>query len=399
MDTKQNELKTAATETASSDEIRSDIRGTRRDMDQTLDQLGERLHPRHLLDDVLDLFRDTPEGSTSRNQLARTSKHVGRTVAAELKEHPLPALLVGAGLLWWIIDANTDDDDGKADAEQRERRRRERLRTPPGALADMPYPPPYEPHLGYDEPGPYAGRMIEESNGGTGRSMKDKTADMASAAGDKISGAASAVGNKISGAASAVGSEISDAASSVGDTISDAASSVGDKMADAGRSARRYSTRGAQAVSRQASVLGDRFREASNEYPLAVGGAFLAAGLLAGLLMPRTEKEDEWMGEASDELKEQTRLKAEQLAQRGKETAVKTAGAALHEAEVRGITPASLAEKTSRVVSEAVNAGKETAREEGIAGSDIKEHAEAIGQAAAQTAKEETKETARQVTK
>lgn len=387
MDTKQNELETGATERASSDEIRSDIRGTRRDMDQTLDQLGERLHPRHLLDDVLDLFRNTPEGSASRNQLTRTSKRVGRTVAAELKEHPLPALLVGAGLLWWIIDANTDDDDGEADAEQQKRRRFERLRSTPSARADMAYPPPYEPYVGYHERGRHAGGMIEESNGGTDRSMKEKAADMASAAGDKISGAASAIGDKIS-----------DAASSVGYTMSDAASSIGDKMADAGSSARRYSARGAQAVSRQATMLSDRFREASDDYPLAVGGAFLAAGLLAGLLLPRTEKEDEWMGEASDKLKEQSRLKAEQLAQQGKEAAMKTAGAALDEAEARGITPETLAEKTSRVVSEAVNAGNETAREEGIAGSDIKEHAQAIGQAAAKTAKEETKETAREVT-
>src|SRR5690242_5685631 len=384
MDTKQNDLETGATESASSDEIQSDIRGTRRDMDQTLDQLGERLHPRHLLDDVLDLFRNTPEGSASRNQLTRTSKRVGRTVAAELKEHPLPALLVGAGLLWWIIDANTDDDNGEADAELRERRRFERVRTTPGALA-MPYPPPYEPHVGYDKP--YSGRMIEESSRGTGRSIKDKAADIASATSDTIVGAASTVGEGIS-----------DAASSVGETMSDAASAVGDKMADAGRSARTYSARGAQAVSRHASMLGDRFREASDEYPLAVGGAFLAAGLLAGLLLPRTEKEDEWMGEASDELKEQTRLKAEQLAQHGKEAAVKTAGAALEEAEARGITPESLAEKTSRVSSEAVNAGKEAAREEGMADTDMKEHAQAIGQAAAQTANEETDEAARQVT-
>jgi len=386
MDTRQNELETAATENASSDEIRSDIRGTRRDMDETLDQLGERLHPRHLLDDVLDLFRNTPEGSASRNQLTQTSKRVGRTVAAELKEHPLPALLVGAGLLWWIIDANTDERDGEADAEQRQRRRA-RSRAMPGAPGDLPYPPPYQPYVGYNEPTTFPGGMVAETTGGTGRSMKDKAADIASAAGDKISGAASAVGDKISGAAS-----------SVGDTMYGAASSVGDKMADAGTSVRRYSARGAQAISRQASVLGDRFREASDEYPLAVGGAFLAAGLLAGLLLPRTEKEDEWMGKASDELKEQTRLKAERLAQRGKEAAVKTAGAALDEAEARGITPESLAEKTSRVVADAVNAGKQTAQEEGIAGSDLKEHAQAIGNAVAQTAKEETKQTAREVT-
>ena len=153
-----------------------------------------------------------------------------------------------------------------------------------------------------------------------------------------------------------------------------------------------------KAVSRRASVLGDRFREAGDDYPLAVGGAFLAAGLLAGLLLPRTNKEDEWIGEASDELKEQTREKAEELAQRGKEAAVKTAGAALDEAKARGITPESIAEKTSRVVSEAVNAGKQAAREEGIAGPNIKEDAENMGHATAQTAKRQTQKTAQQVT-
>jgi hypothetical protein len=375
MDTKQSELGTGATESASSDEIRSGIRGTRRNMDQTLDELGERLHPRHLLDDVLDLFRGTPQGSASRDQLTRTSKRVGRTIAAELKEHPLPALLVGAGLLWWIIDANTENDDA------------ERLRPAPGAVGDTPpYPRTGEASVGFEEIGSYTVGS-EESTGGTARGVKEKAADMASAAGDKISGAASTVGDNIS-----------DAASSVGDKISSAASSVGDKMADAGRSARRYSARGAEAVNRQASMLGDRFREASDDYPLAVGGAFLAAGLLAGILLPRTGKEDEWMGEASDELKEQTREKAQELAQRGKEAAVKTAGAALDEAKARGITPESLAEKTSRVVSEAVNAGKQTAREEGLAGSNIKEHANAVGHAAARTAQSETQKTARQVT-
>src|SRR3954452_16309484 len=101
MDPKQdNNLTDENAENVSTDEIRSDIKGTRRDMDETLDELGERLHPRHLLDDVLDLFRSSPSGNASRDQIARTSKRVGRTVATELKEHPLPALLVGAGLVW-----------------------------------------------------------------------------------------------------------------------------------------------------------------------------------------------------------------------------------------------------------------------------------------------------------
>ena len=124
----------------------------------------------------------------------------------------------------------------------------------------------------------------------------------------------------------------------------------------------------------------------------------MAAGLLAGLLLPRTKNEDEWMGEASDELKEQTREKVQELGQRGKEAAVKTAAAALDEAKARGITSESIADKTSRVVSEAVKAGKQTAREEGLAGTNIKEDAKAVGDAAAQTAQSETQKTTRPVT-
>src|SRR3954447_15267579 len=113
MDSKQNEVGTVNTEAgvpddASSEEIRQEIRGTRRGMDETLNELGDRLHPRHLLDDVIDLFRGR-EGA-SNSQLAQTSKSVGRNVSRAIREHPLPALLVGAGIAWWIVDAVSDDD-------------------------------------------------------------------------------------------------------------------------------------------------------------------------------------------------------------------------------------------------------------------------------------------------
>src|SRR5438874_12153902 len=112
MDSEQNEIGTmntgaAVPDNASSEEIRQDIRGTRRGMDETLDELGERLHPRHLLEDVIDLFRGGGNGAAN-SQVARTSKEVGRTVSRAVREHPLPALLVGAGIAWWIVDAVSD---------------------------------------------------------------------------------------------------------------------------------------------------------------------------------------------------------------------------------------------------------------------------------------------------
>jgi hypothetical protein len=361
MDPKQDKVKNESTENASSEEIRSDIKGIRRGMDETLDELGARLHPRHLLDEVIDIFRSSPSGSASRRQIAGTSKRLGRTVANELREHPLAALLVGAGLVWWIVDATTNDGD----EEEIYVRRRERA-LPVG-------------NDRYAEDPAFEGTTTPSTSGmvdddGVQPSAKDTARELASSAGEKLSGAASVVSDK----------------------ISEAASSVGETASDLGGAARRYSARGRRAVRLQAGVLQDRLRAASEEYPLAVGGAFLAAGLLSGLLLPRTEQEDEWMGEASDELKEQTRRKGKELVEEGKEAAARTADAALDEAEKRGMTPDSLAEKARRVVSEATSAAKETAREEGVAPSHIKEEAKGGAGLAGESAKPEGKAVARE---
>lgn len=370
MDSKQNKLEEERVQNASSEEIRGDIRGTRREMDETLDELGERLHPRHLLDDVLDVFRGSPEGSATRTQIRRSSKRIGRTIASELKEHPLPALLVGAGLVWWIIDATTEDGEDGHGQEFDGRGSRFSSRPSGRYFSERPEIP-RRPAAYSREPGIEAERSQAVGEGAAG------------IGGSARSGAA--------GRASASDAEASSSGSGVSEKMSEAASSVGDKFSEVGGAARHYSERGSRVVSRQAGVLQDRFRDVSEDYPLAVSGAFLAAGILAGLLLPRTEQEDEWVGEASDELKE----RGEELVEQGKEAAAKTAGAALDEAEARGLTPDTLAAKAGRVASEATKAAKETAREEGVSASDLKEDAKGVGKSASTTATREGKEAAK----
>ena len=51
--------------------LRSDIDLTRRRMDDTIDSLGERLQPRHLLDEVLGWFRGESGGGDSRMEQVR----------------------------------------------------------------------------------------------------------------------------------------------------------------------------------------------------------------------------------------------------------------------------------------------------------------------------------------
>lgn len=346
MDTKQNEVETGGLEDASSEEIRDDIRGTRRGMDSTLNEIGERLHPRHLLDDLFDVFR----GGGSSNKLASTSKDIGRTISHELREHPLPALLVGAGIAWWIYDMASDDDSNSYG----ERRNRE-----------MPGRPTRSSSLAEREDWEYRqydvqnrGRQGDESvyRAETDDGTEDRT--MVEKAGDKVKDAASAVSDTVSDAASAVGEKVRRGGSAVG-------SAAGTGLRDSSYAMQDYAARGKRAVREQAGIVQERFREASDEYPLALGGAFLAAGLLAGLLLPSSEREDQWMGEASDQVKDEARAKGEEALEKGKTAAAETAASALDEAEARGITPDSMVEKAGDAVSETVKSAQKKSNRAG----------------------------------
>jgi len=239
MDPKQDKVRNEDAENASSEEIRSDIKGTRREMDETLDELGERLHPRHLLDEVIDIFRSSPSGNASRGQIAGTSKRLGRTVANELREHPLAALLVGAGLVWWIVDATTSDGD---EEEIYPRRHRRAFPVGSGRYAE-------DPALERATPPSSSGMVDDDDDRPRAR---DAAREMASSAGEKLSGAASAVGDK----------------------ISEAASSVGETASDLGDAARRYSARGRRAVNRQADVLRIAYAPQATNIPSRLAALF-----------------------------------------------------------------------------------------------------------------------------
>jgi hypothetical protein len=116
MDSEQGHIMSTATtqprrsEHRSAREIHDDIRETRDEMDATLEELGERLHPRHLLDDLIDLFRGSGESGRSQ-QAAHALQRAGRSTARAVREHPLPSLLIGAGVAWWVFDEYAQDDE------------------------------------------------------------------------------------------------------------------------------------------------------------------------------------------------------------------------------------------------------------------------------------------------
>jgi len=281
MDAPQSELGRGGLEHASSDEIRDEIRGTRREMNDTLDELGDRLHPRHLLDDVIDLFRGSDVGSQSREQIVRASQKVGRGIAEQVKVHPIPALLAGIALARWVYESATEHESESESTFSAE----------PGS-----YPPSEW------ETGP-------------------------------------AVGEKAQGIVSGAAHKAQDALSGVARKATSAAGAVGERLREQGRALGHYSAAGGHRIGQGSQAVQQRFRQASQEYPIPVGAGFLVAGLLAGLLIPRTVPEHESLGDAADRLKDKTRAKGEEMLEKGNSMAASAAASAMDEAAARGLSP------------------------------------------------------------
>jgi len=126
----------------------------------------------------------------------------------------------------------------------------------------------------------------------------------------------------------------------------------------------------------------ERFSRAADDYPLAVGAAFAALGVLVGLALPRTRKEDELMGEQSDHLIEVAKEEGEHVLEAGKAIGERVVEAVKDEAASQGLTGGivksgleSLGQKASAVVERVKEAAVQASHDEGleIAGAESRE--------------------------
>lgn len=358
---------------ASSDQIRDDIRDTRSEMDETLDELGTRLHPRKVLDEILGLFAPSEgsEGPSTASEVGTRLKQGGKSVARYARENPVPSLLMAAGVAWAIYDAASDDDAHDEPIYRRPTRRDLAYRNlgAGAALDDEALTPPHS-------------EFWDEGPDSDDPSMIDRAKAGLETAGEAISDAASSVAGSVSAGASSAASAGSQAWRST-----QRASRAGyRKSGQLGRAAQRQAGHAVDRTREGVEVAKQRFDEASDAYPLAVAGGFIAAGLLAGLLLPRTRMEDEWIGEYADDAKQEAMHRGEQAYAAGKERLAETASSAMDEAEAQGLTPNELAEKAKRVAAKTGQAAKRAAEQENVDPQSLKQKSAKVGEQAKQDA-------------
>lgn len=439
---RQSELIAGSTTTsgATPEQLRDNIRRTRANMDETVDAIGERLRPRHLLDDVIDLFRGSSSGadatgssgeaSTSMRDAANLAKDYGATAFEKLKAHPMPAALIAAGVAWMLLDDNSDGDRGSSRRGSSGRGRLSRqdvrghwrdgeLREYNGSFVDARTGQPYDDTYGNEYAEGRSGSAEASSDTG---GMMSKVTGAAKSVGEGISSAASSVADAASSAASAVADAASSAKRMAGDatraagdyagTAGDYAGRAGGTVSQYGRQARDRSGEAYDSASygmrRGAEYSRQSFEQSLERYPLAVIGAALAGGMLAGLLLPTTRRENELMGERSDRLKESVKTQVQEtgetLLEKGKEVADatkdvanKTLGAVSEEAGKQGISPDSLAEKVKHVARDVVGAAKESARREGL--TDIAQKGKGVVERGKEVVKDEARQQKDRITK
>lgn len=322
--------------TVTSSKLRSDIERTRAQMDRTFDELEQKLTPGQIMGEVWHIAKG---GSTAG---------VGKLWQIA-RDYPLPTTIIGLGFGWLLYESSRGSRgyDG-GDSRGGRYYTRELGYTGEGAAGYGSYDESYNADFQASDDYDSEGRLHAAAS-----SVKDAASDAA----DSVRHAASGAADTVRHAASTARDKVTGAA----DSVRDSASHLSDR-ARAKAQNLRYKTR------YQARQAQTSFWETMERNPLAVGVATLALGVVAGLTLPSTRKEDELMGETRDRLLEDAKEKGREVLDKGKQVASTAMDTLKHEAEHQGLTPEGLAEKVKAVGREAKHAVQEEARNQNLTG-------------------------------
>ncbi len=343
---------TAAAASPTSDDpevIKQQIERTREDMSDTLNELQQRLSPQHLAEQAKASVREATVGRVQHfmgsagdtaTEVAGRAQVAAGTAVEQVREHPLPVALAGAGagLVWWLMrrsssrqtwsnddmydwdDANVTYDRDYASLEVRndddwrtgrstwnEGRRGGWMRM----LRDNPVPASLAAaSIGYI--------LWNRGLPGVGYDADARRSAFAYGDDDLDRGFDDAT-------SSSVTARVSDTARDVSRQARQKAHAIGEQVSDSVRSAQERANTMSRRVRTASSRTTSQLDQWMHDNPLAVGVAALAAGAVVGLSAPRTHAEDQVMGASRDALidkandqahhiKEQVREKVQSVA-------------------------------------------------------------------------------------
>jgi hypothetical protein len=248
---------------ATTRQLEKDVDKTRGRIEDTLEELRERLSPPSLIDEALGYAKDNGGADFMRN--------LGRQVA----DNPLPVALMGAGLAWLMVSQNRSENSAGSPG---------RLDTSTTRTKAM---------SNYNDSGRSNMSGENDSSGMTekAKEMLSKASDTMGGMRDRASDAMGRARETTSGAYEKVSGTVGRSMSSAMDTVS--------------------------------SVVPNPRGLVSfvQEEPMVLAGVGLALGAIIGAMVPSTEIEERYLGPTAEQLKEQAREAAREQWERGKQYA------------------------------------------------------------------------------
>ncbi|MEO8715593.1 MAG: DUF3618 domain-containing protein [Acetobacteraceae bacterium] len=331
------------TTTDDPDAIERDLNSTRARLDSRLSELASRLSPGQILDEGLDLLR------------TREGVDFTRNLSGAVRERPIPVALVGVGLAWLMATPRPAGPTHIYSSRPADPRLGQpRVRPYEDALAARAWEAGRGVTRTSDETDSSYRTRVTEARGkvlGIVRAAQDTAESYADRVHDALFAARDAVSDAVGGAAETVGT--------VGGRLGDAMQGASDRVAASAHDLRDQGQRLSDAASgglRRArdngtGIIGE-LAAAIGENPVLLGAFGLAAGALLGALLPPTQMERDYFGEAAHDARDAI------------------------EGVVRDAT-----DRGAEVAQAAMDAGRKTVQ-------DITEHASKLGGAAADAASE-----------
>jgi hypothetical protein len=339
-------------DTMSSRDYEREASASRKRLAGSLRELTDRLTPGQVMDEMLTYAKGG--GGTFMSALSNATR-----------ENPMPSLLIGAGLLMFLSEKTGLVNLMRGD-HATARRADGRGSAADGGYGGTAYDTATRAYAGDGRRNGMRNAMSGMANAGAGmaqsvastvRGATDQAMASAGTIADGARAAAGNLGSSIASASAGVAEAGAGVASSVagtadhlmhrahdfGDALGDTSAAVAGHLAETARGAPRKITNTAmQARDSLLSLVG--------EQPLAAGALGLAIGAVIAAALPKTEAEDEFMGEVSDSVKSavgdlanQEMHAAQSVASRLVSEVDKVAGEVLKVAEEEGVSPAGAA--------------------------------------------------------
>jgi hypothetical protein len=317
-------------------EIRAGIEQTRSEMSETIEAIQERLSPQHLKEQVKDTVREQFYEAKETVREATIGKaeefmrNAGDTVnearyglMETIRQNPIPAAMVGLGLGWLYMNRRSG---GYSRYDQNRYRGYNSYDTSTGGYGG--------PRYAYGVGERYQDRDMYDR--GQGESTLGRAQHTA---GQAMHRAQDTVGSVVGQAQDTAGHAIHRAQDAVGNVVNQAQDTVGNVVSQTQETAGYI----ADQAQFQAQRFEDRFERTLHENPLMIGAVALALGTAVGMALPGTERENQLLGEARDNMVD----RAQSLAQDTMEKVQRVAG---------------------DVIDEVQETASESAREQGLSG-------------------------------